>query len=256
MGASSGFGREFVKLLADEKNEIIAVSNDRKGLDSLKEDVFLNRGCIIETVCRDFTVAGDLDYVCTHYTDCDLLINSAGGGKLGGVTSLSIEEEQYYIDLNVRAFHKITKTALLKMIAKKRGAMLNVCSTASFTPLPNFSIYAATKAFAGSYTLSLSREAIKYGVKVMALCPGPTRTGFLSQAHYGLIQKKFGPLPILMSPDKVARGALKKFSKGKILYIPGFINKLNYILDRISPRKLTNSIIYKMLDGLENFGDD
>lgn len=256
LGASSGFGREFVKLLAHKDNEITAISNDGQSLEVLKEHISKNNAICIETVCKDLTVAADLDYICERNTDCDFMINSAGGGKLGNITSLSFEEEQYYIELNVNAFHKITKTALLKMIAKRRGAMLNVCSAASFSPLPNFSVYAAAKAFSGSYTLSLAREAEKYGVRVMAMCPGPTRTNFLSQAHYDAIQKKYGSLPIFMAPDKIAKRALIKFNEGKIIYIPGPFNKMNYVLDRIAPRKLVNDIIYKMLDGLGDIGEE
>ena len=90
LGASSGFGREFTKLLINKNNEITAIANDEKGLEALKE---YEHG--IDIVCRDLTNPNDLDYVCKHYTDCDFLINSAGGGKIGNIISAGIEEEQY-----------------------------------------------------------------------------------------------------------------------------------------------------------------
>ena len=254
LGASSGFGREFTRLLAVQDNEITAISNDKQGLNELKEYIFANYRRGIEVVCRDLTNADDLDYVCARHTDCDFLINSAGGGKIGNITSLSIEEEQYYMNLNMWAFHKVTKTALLKMIYKRRGNVLNVCSAASFAPMPNFSIYAATKAFAGSYTLALAREAEPYGVRVMALCPGPTRTNFLTKEHYDAIQKKFGRLPVFMTPEVTAKRALKQFNKGKILYLSGALNKAIYWLDKFSPRTLINNVIYKMYDDFKDLG--
>jgi len=154
--------------------------------------------------------------------------------------------------LNMWAFHKITKTTLLKMVEKKQGRMINVCSSSSFTPLPNFSLYAATKAFSGSYTLALAKEVEKYGIRVMAMCPGPTRTNFLSQEHYDAIKKKYGNTPIFMEAGTVAQNTLKQFKKGKILYIPGVMNKMNYWFDKFAPRKLSNKVIYKMLDRLED----
>jgi short-subunit dehydrogenase len=248
LGASSGFGREFVKLLVSDENHITAVSNDEKGLQALLKSVEGN----IEIACRDLTDETDSNYICEHYTDCDFMINSAGGGKLGNITSRSLEEEQYYLNLNMSAFHKITKTTLLKMIDKRKGKMLNVCSTASFTPAPNFSIYAATKAFAGSYTIALAKEVEKYGIHVMALCPGPTRTEFLSKEHYDAIQKKYLGLPIFMTPQKVAKQALKQFEKGKVFYINGWLNKLIYMSDKFLTRKLVSNAIYKIYDGLED----
>jgi len=254
LGASSGFGREFTKLLADDSNEITAISNDISGLETLKEDILNDYNCEIETVCRDLTIDDDLDYVCEHYTDCDFLINSAGGGKLGNITSHSIEEDQYFMKLNMWALHKITKTTLLKMIKKKQGNLINVCSSSSFTPLPNFSLYAATKAFSGSYTLALAKEVDKYSIRVMAMCPGPTRTNFLSQEHYNAIKKRYGNIPIFMEADVVAQNTLKKSNKGGILYIPGVMNKMNYWFDKLAPRKLSNNVIHRMLDSLDELG--
>ena len=248
LGASSGFGREFTKLFANETNEITAISNDEQGLDVLKAHIYEEHNCEIDTACYDLTNEHDLDYVCKHLTDCDFLINSAGAGKLGDITRLSIEEEQYYMNLNIWAFHKITKSTLLKMIEKRRGNMINICSTASFTPLPNFSIYAATKAFAGSYTIALAKEVEKYDIRVMALCPGPTRTNLLSTAHFDKIDKRYGIFPVYVAPDVVAKRALKQFYKGRILYISGITNKASFWLDRFAPRKFANNILYKMFD--------
>jgi len=251
LGASSGFGLEFTKLFASEANVIMAISNDEQGLNALKAHVFKEYNCKIDTACYDLTNEHDLDYVCKNHTDCDFLINSAGAGKPGDVTRLSIEEEQYYMNLNIWAFHKITKSTLLKMIEKRRGNMINICSTASFTPLPNFSIYAATKAFAGSYTIALAKEVEKYGIRVMALCPGPTRTNLLSMEHFEAIEKRYGIFPVYVAPDIVAKRALRKFKNGRIIYISGVTNKVSYWLDKFAPRKLTNNILYKMFDGLD-----
>ena len=245
LGASSGFGREFTKLLISTDNEITAISNDEKGLEALRE---YDPG--ITLVCRDLTNPADLDYVCERHTDCDFLINSAGGGMLGDITSSSIEEDQYYMRLNVWALHKITKTALLGMIERRQGKLLNICSMASFFPFPNFSLYASTKAFSGSYTLALAKEVEKYGIHVMALFPGPTRTNFLPQEAFDNIQKKYHDLSIYMKPDVIAKMALKNFDKGKIAYIPGASNKILKWAGRFASIKLLNNIIFKMHDGL------
>lgn len=245
LGASSGFGREFVRLLANADNSIIAISNDKTGLRLLKDEILYTKNLKIETYCLDLTEKNDLNLLCEKFIDCDFLINSAGGGKIGNTTDLTLDEELYYLNLNVMAFHRVTKCVVTKMIQNGGGKILNVCSTASFVPMPNFSIYAATKAFCASYTLALAKEVNKHHIKIMALCPGPTRTNFLEQDHYDQIKRKFCNLPIFMSPKKVARNSLKKFFSGnKIIYIPGVLNKIIYFIDKLLPIKCTNNIIY------------
>lgn len=245
LGASSGFGKEFVKLLAKDNNHVIAISNDKIGLDLLKKELLNNKNVELETHCMDLTLENDLNSLCEKFTDCDFLINSAGGGKIGGTTDLNLEQESYYLNLNIKAFHRVTKCAVTKMIQTGHGRILNVCSTASFVPMPNFSIYAATKAFCASYTLALAKEVEKYNVKIMALCPGPTRTNFLKQDHYDKIKKKFFNLPIFMYPDKVTRNALNKFlNKNQIMYIPGVLNKIIYFIDKFLSTKFKNNTIY------------
>ena len=253
LGASSGIGREFVRLLAGEKNEIVAVAYDRAGLDALANEIKSESGTDIETVCRDLTRADELAYVCERYTDCDFLINSVGGGKIGDVSSFTLGEDQYYMNLNMWTLHAVTKTTVQKMIAKKRGMLINVCSLASFAPMPNFSIYAATKAFTGSYTIAVSKEAKKYGVKIMALCPGPTSDGgdFLpdDDNRNGRREKVRGGV---LSSTVVARAALKKINKGGIICIPGAMNKFFYLSYKFLPIGLNNAIIHYIFAKLMN----
>jgi len=251
LGASSGIGREFVRLLADKKNDIAAISYDQAGLDALESEIKNKTGTEIQTVCRDLSHNDDLEYICSNYTDCDFLINSVGCGTIGSVSAISLSEEQYCMSLNMWALHAVTKTAIHSMIAKKRGMIINVCSLASFAPMPNFSVYAATKAFTGSYTIALSKEVKKYGIKVMALCPGPTRTDinffsddYVTNESHDKLRRSF------MSPTVVARTALKNIARGKIICIPGLGSKICYLSYKFLPIRYNNAVIYKIFTKL------
>ena len=251
LGASSGIGREFAKLLANGENDIIAISYDQTGLDALNGEIKSKTGAEIETVCRDLTKDDDLEYICNNYTDCDFLIFSIGGGKFGSVSTLTLSEEQYYMNLNMWALHAVTKTTLQKMISNKRGMLINVCSLASFAPMPHLSLYAATKAFTGSYTIAISKEVKKYGIKVMALCPGPTKTeidllpaDFKKERRHERLRNRF------MTPMDVARTALSKIERGGIICIPGLINKVYYLSYKFLPIRFNNAVIYRLFEGL------
>ena len=108
----------------------------------------------------------------------DLLINNAGLGDLGAFATADPERVDAMMQVNMVALTRLTRALLPAMIAQKRGAILNVSSSASFLPIPNFAVYAATKAYVTSFSEALRSELHGTGVGVTALCPGPVRTEF------------------------------------------------------------------------------
>src|SRR5260370_32950637 len=110
--------------------------------------------------------------------EIDFLINNAGFGSMGEFTKLDLERELNMIDLNIRSLVELTHRFLQPMRERKGGTIINVASTAGFQGVPFMATYAATKAFVLSFSEAVWEENRPYGIKVMALCPGVTQTGF------------------------------------------------------------------------------
>jgi short-subunit dehydrogenase len=124
------------------------------------------------------------------------------------------------------------------MIARKRGGILNVSSSAGFLPIPNFAIYAATKAYVTSFSEALRAELRGTGVSVCALCPGPVYTEFQEVAKRSGGQREDGPEFVQVSVEQVVRDALKGLESNRPLVIPGLPMKIGMFLVRITPMPL------------------
>lgn len=118
------------------------------------------------------------------------------------------------------------------MIEQRRGAIINVSSTASFQPVPFTTIYGATKAFVSSFSLGLAEELRPYGVNVVTLCPGGTKTNFFQAGSYG--ERKFPGGK--QTPEEVVKVALKTLDCGGGLVVSGWANKAGVFLQRFAPR--------------------
>lgn len=110
----------------------------------------------------------------------DLLVNNAGFGTYGGFDTLALEREHEEIMLNVTALVGLTHAFVPAMTERKAGGVINVASIAAFQPLPYHAVYGASKAFVLSFSLALWAEYRTRGVRVVALCPGPTATNFFT----------------------------------------------------------------------------
>src|ERR671939_1614556 len=115
--------------------------------------------------------------------EVETLINNAGFGSMGDFVKLDLETELKIIDLNIKALVDLTYRFLGPMRERRRGAIINVASTAGFQPVPFMTTYAATKAFVLSFSIGLWEENRPYNVVVMALCPGVTDTNFFEAGH-------------------------------------------------------------------------
>ncbi|MEP6685173.1 MAG: SDR family NAD(P)-dependent oxidoreductase, partial [Verrucomicrobiota bacterium] len=132
-----------------------------------------------------------------------------------------------------------TRRLLPAMIAKKRGASLNVSSSAGFLPLAGFAVYAATKAYVTSFSEGLRAELRGTGVIVTALCPGPVYTEFSEVAQRPNVQKpKATPGISHVSAQEVVRAGLAAVEKDRAIAIPGVFMKLGMALVRMTPMPL------------------
>jgi hypothetical protein len=239
-GASVGIGREFARQLAGRARSLIFVARREQELNELRDELsqqYPNLTVRIrKTDLADSAQLKELmvwlDY---EKIDVDLLINNAGLGDSGPfATSDPIRNEQMML-VNMAALTSLTRHLLPPMIARKRGGILNVSSSAGFLPIPGFAIYAATKAYVTSFSEALRAELRGTGVSVCALCPGPVHTEFQEVAKRPGGQREDGPEFVHVSVEQVVRDALNALEADRPLVIPGLPMKIVMFLLRITP---------------------
>jgi uncharacterized protein len=239
-GASAGIGREFARQLGGRARSLILIARREQSLNELRDE--LNRRypnvavSVRKTDLADFAQLNELlEWLDRERFDIDLLINNAGLGDSGDfATSDPIRNQQMSL-VNIVALTTLTRHLLPRMIARRRGGILNVSSSAGFLPIPGFAVYAATKAYVTSFSEALRMELRGTGVNVCALCPGPVHTEFQEVAKRPSAQPDAVPEFVFVPVEQVVRGALVALEANSPLAIPGFLMKLEMFLVRIMP---------------------
>ena len=238
-GASSGIGRDIARVLSDKGYDLILVARNEKKLNELKNELKTN----IEVISMDLSVIDNCKklYEQVKNKNIDILINNAGFGTIGAFRKTDMDKELSMIDLNIKAVHVLTKLFLDDFIKRNGGYILNVSSASAFQPGPLMATYYSTKCYVYHLTLAIYEELrrIKSNVKISCLCPGPVNTNFNKVAN---CEFKIGAL----SSEYVAKYAIDKLFKNKLLIIPGFKIKLLYIFGRFVPNKLKLRITYNI----------
>lgn len=238
-GASSGIGRDMARYLSGLNYDIIAVARDGVALSKLKKELKTN----VETISIDLA---DVEackqlYQLVKNKNIDVLVNNAGFGDFGEFTNTDLDKELNMIDVNVKAVHILTKLFLQDMVKRDSGYILNVASIAGFMPGPLMATYYSTKAYIVRLTQSLYTELKKKKskVRVSVLCPGPVNTNFnkVANVHFNLKGQ---------TSKSVAKYAIDKMLKGKLIILPGIKIKLARFLAKISPEKLVARICMMM----------
>jgi len=239
-GASSGIGREFARQLAKCARRIVLVARRSERLANLRDEL-LNQNPNLDVHVRvvDLTdnaqIESLIDSLARDKVDVDLLINNAGLGDSGPfATSDPIRNEQMAL-VNVMALTSLTRRLLPHMVAKRRGGILNISSSAGFLPIPGDAVYAATKAYVTSFSEALRAELRGTGVTVCAVCPGPVRTEFQEVAKRPGGQPEMGSKSFVVSVWQVARAGLAALEADRPVVIPGFAMKFAMFLSRLMP---------------------
>lgn len=240
-GASAGLGREFARQLAERAGGLVLVARRLDRLEELQakltaRDPNLN----VHVRATDLSNSSDVEALC-HWLDqqqisIDLLINNAGLGDRGAFVTCKPERVMDMLAVNVTALTLLTRRLLPPMVSRRRGAVLNVSSSASFLPMRDFAVYAATKAYVTSFSEALRMELRDTGVSVTALCPGPVHTEFDTVAFRPNEPEPQGaPEFTYVSADEVVRVALEAIEHDRAVVIPGFVMKLSMSLVRLTP---------------------
>jgi uncharacterized protein len=239
-GASAGIGREFARQLAGRARSIILVARRDERLIELADQLQREHPTLVVYIRKvDLADLGQLqdflEWLDREKLEVDLLINNAGLGDSGIFAKSDPDRNNEMTAVNVTALTLLTRHLLPPMIAKHRGGILNVSSSAGFLPIPGSAVYAATKAYVTSFSEALRAELCGTGVSVCALCPGPVVTEFQQVARREGAQPDIGPNFLVVTVEQVVRDALAALGADRPLVIPGFAMKLLMLLARIMP---------------------
>lgn len=237
-GASAGLGVEFARQLAGGGQKLVLVARRKDRLDALAAELGNARAVAVDLAERGSTAELLADIEAAG-EQVDTLINNAGFGLRGRFAELDAARQREMIDLNVGSLSELCRAVAPGMIARGGGAILNVASTAAFQPGPNMAVYFATKAYVLSLTEALHEELKPHGIRVTALCPGPTRTEFGTVAGFG----ENGNFDRLSADAaSVVRAGLKGLDRNRALVVHGLINKVGASSTRFVPRPLVRKI--------------
>ncbi len=231
-GGTSGIGLEIAKYLSSINYETIIVA---RNID-IDKNKFKSKVTLYSFDLSDEDNCFKL-YEKISKEKIDIIINNAGFGDIGDYKKDNIEKETNMIDLNIKSLHLLTK---LFINNKNTKYIMNVSSIASIFPGgPLMSVYYATKSFVTSYSLSLYEELKinNSNINISILCPGPVDTNFDNRA--GIKNSKKGK-----NAYKIAKYAIKKMLRKKLIIIPGIKNKLAYFFIRFVPIKFMLKITY------------
>ena len=275
-GASSGIGRDMSRYLYSLGYNLIIVARDLEKLEKLKTELEKNKN--IERNRTDISaqqyndnnennsnykkientevnqkkqeiiiIAKDLSskencletYEQTKNIPIDLLVNNAGFGVFGEFSKTDLEKEINLINTNITALHILTKLYLKDMIKRNSGHILNVASIAGMEPGPLMATYYASKAYVIRASRAINKELKKEKskVKISILCPGPVDTNFNNVAN---VVFKAPSMP----SEKVAKYGIDKALKGKLIIIPGILNKSVRFFSKIVPDCILEEVAY------------
>jgi short-subunit dehydrogenase len=240
-GASAGIGREFARLLAARAHSIVLVARRRERLEELRNELTrINPSVLVHIRVVDLADTGQVNQLVESLAEekieVDLLVNNAGLGDIGSFAASDPARIERMLLVNTLALTLLTRRLLPAMITRKNGGVLNVSSSAGFLPVPDFAVYAATKAYVTSFSEALRAELRNTGISVCALCPGPVHTEFTEVAQRGAPSANPSAAGIVyVSAIDVARAGLDAIERDRPLIIPGWVMKIGMAIVRMLP---------------------
>ncbi len=247
-GASSGIGEAFAHILAARGMNLILVARSEDKLRALTQALSEQHGIRAEVVPADLSREGTAQEVYRQTQalgiPVDLLVNNAGFATYGGFDTLAPEREHEEIMLNVTALVDLTHAFLPAMAERKAGGVINVASIAAFQPMPYEAVYGASKAFVLSFSLALWAEYRKQGVRVIALCPGPTATNFFTILGADDVPQLEGRMH---TPEVVVMTGLHALEEGRPYAVEGRSNAFGVQLTHMTPLALTVRVFARMM---------
>jgi uncharacterized protein len=254
-GASTGIGRELALICAADGYDVVLVARSESGLRAVAAQVERNTGRRARVVPLDLSEQEApprlLLAVSEVIGDVEILINNAGFGLLGDFAELDAREQVDMVELNVAALTHLTRLFAPALIARKKGYVMNVASTAAFQPGASMAVYFATKAYVLSLSSALHEELKGKGVVVTAFCPGATRTDF--QARAGIEDLNPGA-SYVMDAKSAAEIGYRGMKKGRAVVVAGRMNSMMAFMSRFGPRQLEARMAGKVMESKKRRG--
>ena len=239
-GASAGIGVDLAECFARDGYDLILTARSEGALQEVANRLSAAHGGKAHTIAQDLGAQGGGSAVAAAIAakglNVDVVVNNAGYGHAGALTSSDMQTQLGMIDLNVRALVELTYIYWDRMLANKRGGILNVASTAAFQPGPLMANYYASKAYVLSFSEAMWEEARGTGVHVSCLCPGPTVSKFRERAGTGKtrLAQNAGAA---MASAPVARAGYNAWKQNRAVIVTGGRNAFQAGLVKFIPRK-------------------
>jgi len=248
-GASTGIGADLARVFARHGHPLALTARSGARLDALADELATSPGGRPLTFALDLAEPGAVDDLAARLAGAGItpaiLVNNAGFGLIGRFAELDRATQINLLDLNIRALTGLTHTFLPGIIAA-RGAILNVASVAGFYPGPGMAVYYASKAYVLSFSEAMSLELAADGVRVTALCPGPTETEFFMRA--GAPSGRLEGMRFVgrMASMPVAEAGYAGLMAGRRVVAPGWSNRFLTMASRLAPKRLSMRVIARM----------
>ncbi len=238
-GASSGIGRALASEFARNGFDLVLVARDEGRLRAVADELHGRFG--VETLVLPQDLAQPEAAMAVHQAvgtrgiGVDVLVNNAGMQVFGPVQETAIGAQLALIQVNLVALAHLTLLFIPDMRARGGGRILNVASTAAFSPAPFNATYCASKAFVLYFSEAIARDLEGTGITVTCLCPGPTRTEFIQRG--GIKHLRIFHLGA-MSAERVARVGYRALMRGQTTVVPGALNRILVAATRLTPRRV------------------
>ncbi|HUO33766.1 MAG TPA: SDR family oxidoreductase [Candidatus Acidoferrum sp.] len=245
-GASAGIGWALAEELAAGGTNLVLTARRAERLEKLATELADKHKIQARVVVADLTKMQGADDIFAFTSNSkltiDLLVNNAGFGAFGYAHEIPAATMAEMIQVNCTAVVQLTRLYLPQMVARRSGSILIVASLAGFQGVPFNSVYAATKGFDLLFAEGIAEEVRPSGVKVCALCPGPTTTEFQQVAN-----QPDRAFRVAETAEKVARVGLEALVKGKSFVVSGGMNRFMMEAERIAPRRFVTRMAANMM---------
>lgn len=233
-GAGSGIGLEYSRQLAQRGCSLCLIDVNRQNLDNARAEIknLLDDGGSVRTLVCDLgrpdAATEVVEWLNRHNFPPEILINNAGIFDFKTVADIPPHRIDTYINLHIVTVTHLSRLIGESMAARGEGVILNMSSMSCWMAMPGIALYSATKAYIHTFSRALDIELRDSGVSVLTCCPGG-----ISTTLFGLPERlrRLGvAIGILYTPRRFVKGALRRLSRRKSLYINGFLNRLSIVL--------------------------